>query len=94
MVHLYFNVIGTVIFMILFYTLNSFIHFGFMGHAANAAGIAVVHTTFNVFATVLLLPFSRGLEKLAKLTIRDKEEETKPAVQDVQTQLLDVAIPG
>ena len=90
MVHLYFNVIGTVIFMILFYTLNSFIHFGFMGHAANAAGIAVVHTTFNVFATVLLLPFSRGLEKLAKLTIRDKEEETKPAVQDVQTQLLDV----
>ena len=89
MVHLYFNVIGTVIFMVLFYTLNSFIHFGFMGHAANAAGIAVVHTTFNVFATLLLLPFSRVLEKLATLTIRDKEE-AKPAVQDVQTQLLDV----
>ena len=72
MVHLYFNVIGTVIFMVLFYTLNSFIHFGFMGHAANAAGIAVVHTTFNVFATLFLLPFSRVLEKLATLTIRDK----------------------
>ena len=48
-----------------------------------------MHTTFNVFATLLLLPFSRVLEKLATLTIRDKEE-AKPAVQDVQTQLLDV----
>lgn len=90
MVHLYFNVIGTVTFMILFYALNSFIHFGFMGHAANAAGIAIVHTTFNVFATLVLLPFSRGLEKLATLTIRDKEEEAKTSPQDIQTQLLDV----
>ncbi|MCR2022440.1 Na/Pi cotransporter family protein, partial [Blautia pseudococcoides] len=90
MVHLYFNVIGTVTFMILFYALNSFIHFGFMGHAANAAGIAIVHTTFNVFATLVLLPFSRGLEKLATLTIRDKEEEAKASPQDIQTQLLDV----
>lgn len=75
MVHLYFNVIGTAIFMILFYALNAVIGFEFMGHAANAAGIAVTHTTFNIFATVVLLPFSKGLEKLACLTIRDKEVE-------------------
>lgn len=90
MVHLYFNVIGTIVFMILFYTINSFVHFGFMGHAANAAGIAVVHTTFNVFATLLLLPFSRGLERLAILTIRDKKEEAAGEETAVQTQLLDM----
>ena len=36
-----------------------------------------MHTTFNVFATLLLLPFSKVLEKLAILTIRDKEEDKK-----------------
>ena len=46
-----------------------------MGNAANGAGIAVVHTCFNVFATCVLLPFGKGLEKLACLTIRDKEED-------------------
>ena len=74
MVHLYFNIIGTVVFMVLFYAV---VQFPFMNQAANAAGIAVVHTTFNVFATLLLLPFSKVLEKLAILTIRDKEEDKK-----------------
>lgn len=75
LVHLYFNLIGTVIFMCLFYLLHAFIRFEFMGNAANGAGIAVVHTCFNVFATCVLLPFGKGLEKLACLTIRDKEED-------------------
>ena len=77
MVHLYFNIIGTVVFMVLFYAINAVVQFPFMNQAANAAGIAVVHTTFNVFATLLLLPFSKVLEKLAILTIRDKEEDKK-----------------
>lgn len=75
LVHLYFNLIGTAIFMCLFYLLHAFIRFEFMGNAANGAGIAVVHTCFNVFATCVLLPFGKGLEKLACLTIRDKEED-------------------
>ena len=41
--------------------------------AANAAGIAVIHTTFNIIATAVLLPFSGTLEKLATLTIRDND---------------------
>ena len=49
--------------------------FQFMGQAANAAGIAVAHSAFNVFATCILLPFSKGLEKLACITIRDEKEE-------------------
>ena len=74
-IHLYFNVIGTIVFMILFYSINTFVHFEFLNDAANAAGIAVIHTTFNVFATCLLLPFNKLLVKLACLTVRDHEEK-------------------
>ncbi len=73
-VHLYFNLIGTAIFMISFYLLNTFINFSFLDQAAGAAGIAFIHSIFNIVATLILLPFSKGLEKLAYLTIRDGEE--------------------
>ena len=90
MVHLYFNVIGTILFMILFYSINGLVGFAFMGKAANAAGIAVVHTSFNVFATIMLLPFSKGLEKLATLTIREKAREAeKNSEESIPIQLLD-----
>lgn len=74
-VHLYFNVIGTLLFMIVFYTVNSFVDFSFMSEAAGPAGIAVVHTVFNLAAAICLLPFGRLLEKLATLTIRDEEKK-------------------
>lgn len=74
-VHLYFNLIGTIVFMILFYAVNAVIGFGFLGDAANASGIAVVHTAFNVLATLFWLPFNGLLVKLACLTVRDKTEE-------------------
>ena len=77
MVHLYFNIIGVVVFLALFYTANSFIHFSFTDQTINAVGIAVIHTTFNVLATALLLPFNRLLEKLAILTIPDHKEPEK-----------------
>ena len=76
MVHLYFNVIGTALFMICFYSVNAFVHFDFLTDAASPAGIAVVHSLFNVAATLVLYPFANGLEKLAILTIPDKKEET------------------
>lgn len=88
MVHLYFNIIGTAVFMILFYSVNSFMHFGFMTEAANGAGIAVVHSAFNVFATLVLLPFAKGLEKLACLTIRDGKTEEAEGTQE-EFNLLD-----
>jgi len=74
-VHLYFNVIGTVVFMVVFYAIHAIIPFGFMEMAADAKGIATVHSLFNVGATVLLLPFAKGLEKLAVLTIKDSKED-------------------
>ena len=51
-----------------------------MPQAATPAGIAILHSAFNVTATLVLLPFGKWLEKLACLTIRDKKEETETAV--------------
>ena len=89
MVHLYFNLIGTVIFMSAFYTLHSLIGFPFMGKAASPAGIAVLHSTFNVAATVILLPFSRLLEKLACLTIRETVQDSQAAEEDPDFKILE-----
>jgi len=86
-VHLYFNVIGTILFMAVFYLLNLFVNFPFLELAAEPAGIALIHSVFNITATLILLPFSKGLEKLAYLTIRDGKEETP--VLDGDFQVLD-----
>lgn len=75
--HLCFNIIGSVIFLVLFYTLNWIIDFSFIDNSINAAGIAVVHTTFNVFATVIWFPFMKQLEKLTRIIIRDKENDVE-----------------
>ncbi len=89
LVHLYFNLIGTTIFMVVFYTLNAFLNFAFLDSPAPVAGIAVVHTTFNVAATIVLLPFSKGLERLAVLTIPDKATDVEEQVQKQQTADVD-----
>ena len=76
-IHISFNVTGTVVGLILFYGGNLLFHFSFMNAAVGAVGIAFCHTIFNVFTTLLLLPFSRQLEKLARRTIKaeDKSEQ-------------------
>lgn len=78
-VHLLFNVIGTAIFLIVFYVLHAFIDFVFMEEAADSAGIALVHTGFNVSATLILLPFANILEKLSLILIKPDEEEERQA---------------
>ena len=78
LIHLYFNLVGTAIFMVAFYTINAFVDFAFLDTAANAAGIATIHTVFNVTATIILLPFSKLLVKLATMTIRDDKVEELP----------------
>lgn len=70
-VHLYFNIIGSLLFMIVFYTANAVVGFDFMNQAVGPANIAVVHSIFNLSATLVLLPFTKLLEKLAYITIPD-----------------------
>ena len=75
MMHLYFNLIGTVVFMILFYLINAAVHFPFMTQMATPATIAITHSVFNITATLVWLPFSNLLVKLACLTIRDDKKD-------------------
>ena len=80
MIHLYFNLIGTIVFLVVFYIINVFVQFEFLNGPASATGIAVVHSIFNVTCTVCWFPFAKVLVKLAELTIRDKEEEEEEFV--------------
>ena len=86
MIHLYFNLIGTVVFMSVFYLINTAVHFSFMAQMATPATIAITHSIFNITATVVWYPFSNLLVKLACLTIRDTEE--KPVSTDDQEFLI------
>ena len=88
-VHLYFNVIGTIIFMIVFYSVNAFAHFSFMEMGADRFGIAVIHSCFNVVATLCLLPLSGMLEKLAKLTIKDDQNGEAAPVRILDPRFLE-----
>ena len=87
LVHLYFNIIGTALFMIVFYVINAFVHFDFLGDAATPAGIAVVHSIFNIAATIVLLPFAKVLEKLAYMSIKEDHAERRTAVQETEEEL-------
>ena len=71
MIHLYFNLIGTLIFMVAFYGINSFVHFTFLNEQASAVGIAVIHSLFNIGCAIVMFPFANGLMKLATLTVKD-----------------------
>lgn len=72
-VHLYFNVIGTTLFLAVYYLIETFIGFSLSDSMVSERGIAIIHTVFNLSTTALLLPFSKWLEKLACATVRDKD---------------------
>ena len=74
-VHLYFNLIGTLVFLCGFYGLHALLDFSFYNETANTFGIAIVHTIFNIVTTAILLPFNRVLEKLAILTVPDSKNQ-------------------
>ncbi len=81
-IHLLFNVIGVAVFMAVFYVLNAFLSFAFLSKPANGAGIALVHTCFNVLATLVLLPFAGQLERLSFILIKPDSEEAASEAED------------
>ncbi len=75
---LYIKMIGVVVVSVVFYILHGVINFAFMDAHVDPLSIAVVHTLFNIFSTVILLPCCSLLEKLAVITVKgkgDKEEK-------------------
>ncbi len=93
-VHLFFNIIGTLLFLSLFYLLNAFLQFSFLNDALNSTGIAIIHTVFNVLATTAFLPFTKQIEKLACWVIKDdpNEENTQILLDDRLLKTPSVAI--
>ena len=81
-IHIYFNLIGTAVLLSLFYGFNAFLDFPFVEKAIAPAGIAIVHSIFNVATTIILFPFGKQLEKLAVKTVKDKEAENKSEFLD------------
>ena len=81
-IHISFNVFGTVICLVLFYGGHAIFHFPFMAASVGAVGIAFCHTVFNVLTTLLLLPFSRQLEKLARRLVRSESQAEQFAFLD------------
>lgn len=72
-IHLSFNLIGTAVFLIVFYVLHVIIDFAFLDTNIKPAGIALCHTIFNVMTTALLLPFTGQLVKIAKRLVKVEE---------------------
>ncbi len=86
LVHLSFNIIGTVIWLTAFSIVSFVLSPAILGESATAAGIAVIHSIFNVACTILLLPMSGLLEKLAHKLVPDAKETEK--VEELDERLL------
>lgn len=90
MIHLYFNLVGTILFMAVFYTVNHFVHFAFLNEMTTPAGIATIHSIFNIVTTIVLFPFGNLLVKLAELTVPEDKtegEETTATLQRLDAHL-------
>jgi len=83
-IHLLFNIIGTVVFLILLYLLNAVFSFSFWTEVMNRGSIANLHLLFNVACTLLLLPFHKQLVRLVEWLIPDhaEEEEMEESILD------------
>ncbi|MBQ8321308.1 MAG: Na/Pi cotransporter family protein [Clostridia bacterium] len=77
LIHLYFNIIGVVIWLSLFYLFDWLIGFPFVDNVTNMWDIAIIHTVFKILSVVAIAPFYKLLEKLAVLTIKDDPSENE-----------------
>ena len=74
-IHVAIKLIGTVIWLIVFYSVNAFFKISFMDSPVSIVGVAAIHSVFNIANTVLLFPFSKFLVKLAHVVVKETEEE-------------------
>ena len=81
-VHLLFNIVGTAVWLAVFYGINAVVQFSFVSHSIDQLGIAVVHTAFNILCTALLFPFSGLLEKMACRLVPDTKAPEKIQILD------------
>ena len=77
LIHLYFNIIGSVVLLAAIYAVRYTIGIPVWGDVMNKSSIANIHTMSSVAAMLLFLPFSSVLSKLAVLTVPDSAEEAQ-----------------
>lgn len=82
LVHLYFNIFGTIAALALFYGANAIFKFDFVDNNANEVGIAIVNTTYKMFCVLMWAPMTGVLEKIATVSIRDTDEKEKYEMLD------------
>ena len=81
-IHLSFNIIGTIVATIIYYIIRASISPAILETYASPVGIAIVNTAFKLFSTFIMFPFMKQLEQLAYLII-------KPENKAEHTELLD-----
>ena len=74
-IHVAIKLIGTVVWLIVFYSVNAFVDFNFLDSPVNIVGVAAIHSVFNIANTILLFPFSKLLVKIAHLVVKETAEE-------------------
>ncbi|MBO4354142.1 MAG: Na/Pi cotransporter family protein [Clostridia bacterium] len=82
LIHLYFNIIGVGVVLAVFYILNGIFKFTFVGTSIGTIGVAAVHTLFKIISVVLIGPFSKQLEKLAYISIKEGKDAEKTNMLD------------
>lgn len=82
LVHLYFNIFGTIAALAIFYGANAIFKFDFFDNTVNEVGIAVVNTAYKVFCVLMWAPMIGVLEKIATVSIRDTDEKEKYEMLD------------
>ena len=84
MVHLLFNVVGAVMFAVVFYGLGMVIEWRFLSDPVQAWDISVIHTGFNLIATAVLMPMNGLLVKLAYMLVPEVKEPEKTELLDAR----------
>lgn len=75
-IHISFNIIGTIIFMSIFYLAHYIVDFSFINNSVSPVNIAILHSLFNILTTIILYPFSNKLVSISnKIVHFDKDEE-------------------
>ena len=76
LIHLYFNIIGVVLVLSGFYLIDWIVGgIAFKHQAIDMWGVAIVHTVFKIISVALISPFYKQLERLARISVKDSEEE-------------------
>ena len=87
-VHVTFNLMGTLVWSIAFYSVNAILDLDFVNQAITPVGIAVVHSIFNISTTFLLIPFTKQIERIANIVIKTDDVEKEGKRDFIDSRLL------